>query len=1143
MIGKGITTIKPLVEQLPRGLERQIFEEMIRLDMRREAEMLKTTRQITEANNISITRISNKVESAAVAAPVRSVFGRIGDVVIADTVPLYFNSATGASITGVADGVNQDIIVQSGGAGKVILRPEVDSTSAIQLQKADGTSFMDFDFIHNRLGVNTQQYPNSTFSVVETNDATVSRGICSTQVCDLYNDLTPLQYNWGAQVTLRKCNGTYLAPSTVFHDNYIGGIVMQPWVTNTSQTSGTFTIGEQYEIEEYNSDDDFTNCGALQNAVHEIFVATLTDAAHWEHASKLSRIHYIITAGIFAAVNGTVTATKAPTDLCFYTSPDGFNLPDPYINNPESIRIRVSADGDVTIGNTNLVQYTSGSSLVIGCVYEISTYWAGDDFSNVATVLSGTINTLYCVFLATGTTPTTWNGSILKRHSQSATTVNGTFRILETGYAPHHYGSLAMPDMSEDWTYTFPNASGYVALNPTTTQGDIIFASNTATPAILAKLAIGGNGTLLQVGALGDGFVPKYTTASYPSSALAGTVLICNTENIITALESAVSPGYLKIEAGVISWATGGMVYPGEGIALSTGTGWDTSIANNSANWNTAYGWGDHAGLYLAIGGTAVNSALLGGYPYTAFSPVAGSASIVTVGTIVAGVWAGTGIDVSRGGTGGGSTTFTAYMPICGGTTQTNPFQSVATGTQYYPLCYNTSGSLPTFQLLPVAGGGTGLSAIAIRSVLACNTTPDTLTAYTAGAGVASVLCCIDDVVDWYVSASVFASTPLNNISSVAINTSLISDTDITDDLGSLAIRWNSIYGAVLSTGDTVDDTLLIQAYDSDGATGATFITLTAGNTPTCNLDTDVTINSAYIYRAGGTDVPVADGGTGAGTFALNGILYGNTTSAIGVTAIGAAGQILTVGADPFVPAWTTLTMPATIAAGSVFVANAANVLVELNSVAGTTVLTNTTGTISWAAAGGGGAPTTATYLTATAEAGLSAEVNLGALASGLLYGTVAAGTSTISAYTTTGTGTVVALATSPTLVTPTIGSPTFTGSQVVQTFSTAANYLVDNTQTDYLIFVTATAAITLPANPAVGRTLIICNTGSGTTVTVARNLTSPNAQTINGAASDFTLNNRLLGRSSIMLVAATTGNSADWQTVLDYFDAEAPIW
>jgi hypothetical protein len=46
---------------------------------------------------------------------------------------------------------------------------------------------------------------------------------------------------------------------------------------------------------------------------------------------------------------------------------------------------------------------------------------------------------------------------------------------------------------------------------------------------------------------------------------------------------------------------TGNMVYPGAGIALSTGTAWGTSITNNSANWNAAYGWGNHAGLYRPI--------------------------------------------------------------------------------------------------------------------------------------------------------------------------------------------------------------------------------------------------------------------------------------------------------------------------------------------------------------------------------------------------------------------------------------------------------------------------------------------------------------------------------------------------------------
>jgi hypothetical protein len=39
---------------------------------------------------------------------------------------------------------------------------------------------------------------------------------------------------------------------------------------------------------------------------------------------------------------------------------------------------------------------------------------------------------------------------------------------------------------------------------------------------------------------------------------------------------------------------SGAMTYPGAGIAVSTGSAWGASITNNSANWNTAYGWGDH---------------------------------------------------------------------------------------------------------------------------------------------------------------------------------------------------------------------------------------------------------------------------------------------------------------------------------------------------------------------------------------------------------------------------------------------------------------------------------------------------------------------------------------------------------------------
>ncbi len=49
--------------------------------------------------------------------------------------------------------------------------------------------------------------------------------------------------------------------------------------------------------------------------------------------------------------------------------------------------------------------------------------------------------------------------------------------------------------------------------------------------------------------------------------------------------------------------------------------------------------------------------------------------------------------------------------------------------------------------------------------------------------------------------------------------------------------------------------------------------------------------------------LPVARGGTGAGTFTTNGVLYGNSTSAVQVTGQGAANTVLTASAGA--PAWS----------------------------------------------------------------------------------------------------------------------------------------------------------------------------------------------------------------------------------------------
>lgn len=70
------------------------------------------------------------------------------------------------------------------------------------------------------------------------------------------------------------------------------------------------------------------------------------------------------------------------------------------------------------------------------------------------------------------------------------------------------------------------------------------------------------------------------------------------------------------------SWTITSMIYPAAGIALSTGSAWGTSITNNSTNWNTAYGWGNHASAGYLTGITSAQVTTALGYtPYNSTNP------------------------------------------------------------------------------------------------------------------------------------------------------------------------------------------------------------------------------------------------------------------------------------------------------------------------------------------------------------------------------------------------------------------------------------------------------------------------------------------------------------------------------------------
>lgn len=142
------------------------------------------------------------------------------------------------------------------------------------------------------------------------------------------------------------------------------------------------------------------------------------------------------------------------------------------------------------------------------------------------------------------------------------------------------------------------------------------------------------------------------------------------------------------------------------------------------------------------------------------------------------------------------------------------------------------------------------------------------------------------------------------------LNTTNTVVTDLLMELG------NGVTGAPVN-----DSGIVIERGDSDNAfigfdesvdkfivgtgtfTGASTgnLTITVG-TLLANLEGNVTGGTVSSLSA---DIAVADGGTGAGTFTTNGILYGNGTSALQATAAGTTGYFLYSNAGT--PDWTNV--------------------------------------------------------------------------------------------------------------------------------------------------------------------------------------------------------------------------------------------
>lgn len=77
-----------------------------------------------------------------------------------------------------------------------------------------------------------------------------------------------------------------------------------------------------------------------------------------------------------------------------------------------------------------------------------------------------------------------------------------------------------------------------------------------------------------------------------------GDWIVCKAANA-GGTHAAVGASFSVIQTNIVG-AIVDSNFSGTGIMKRTGTGTYTIVTDNSANWNTAFGWGNHAGLYAA---------------------------------------------------------------------------------------------------------------------------------------------------------------------------------------------------------------------------------------------------------------------------------------------------------------------------------------------------------------------------------------------------------------------------------------------------------------------------------------------------------------------------------------------------------------
>jgi hypothetical protein len=544
------------------------------------------------------------------------------------------------------------------------------------------------------------------------------------------------------------------------------------------------------------------------------------------------------------------------------------------LNNASSELKILESSGDTYYGifdiadlSTNDKTYTfpnTTGTVVLGTgITNYVSYWSGTNTLSSEAQLAVTRG-------GTGTDSSGWTG--VPYVSAGAWNVSSTVALSRGGTGAN------LSDPNADRILFWDDSGG--AMTWLTPASNLSISGTTLDLASSVQLGANGNDGILTLFSEQGG--TDYTTVFQPGT---------QTQNITYTLpvnDGDASQVLVSDGSGVLSWSS----VSGVGGVSGTGTNGYVSY------WTGTSTLGSEQYLAASRGGTGLNTSGSTGVPY-----------------ISSGTWSvdATSLSVAHGGT--GATTLNDLITLS--THTTGNYVASATASGGLVMTGTEGGSLGILlqpsgdALSSTTSSGSGLELLstgvtllqgcASGEVLAWNETSDVWACTNVG-GIGG------------------ANTALSNLSSVAINTSLISDADNTDDLGSAANSWKDVYTRTVRLDGSTSGTITLQPA---AIAGTNTITLPA-NTGTVALTTDlhaaVTLAGTYDYLTLSTQqitlgqidlttdvtgvLPVTNGGTGlnASTVANGQILIGHDgnnnfslatiTAGNGIEVTNAAGSI-----------------------------------------------------------------------------------------------------------------------------------------------------------------------------------------------------------------------------------------------------------